>query len=104
MVNRRSATPSEADSASNRVPVSAFLGRPSAAYHFRMAAAGPGSGGATAGNLSYDRPEETAAPRQPAPGQAARAALLAAAAATAAAAVAGAGELLRRQFTTNRHS
>ena len=54
---------------------------------------------ATAGNLSYDHPEQTAAPRQPAPGNAAKAALLAAIAAPAAAAAAGAGALLRRRLT-----
>jgi Fe-S oxidoreductase len=54
---------------------------------------------ATAGNLSYDRPERTAAPRQAAPGNAAKAALAAVTVATAAAAAAGAGVLLRRQLT-----
>jgi Fe-S oxidoreductase len=53
---------------------------------------------ATAGNLSYDRPEQAAAVRQAPPGKAARAALLTAGAA-AAAAVAGAGALLRRRRT-----
>jgi FAD/FMN-containing dehydrogenase/Fe-S oxidoreductase len=53
---------------------------------------------ATAGNLAYDRPEQAAAPRQPEPTGAAKAAVLAVAAAAAAAAVTGAGALLRRRF------
>ena len=51
---------------------------------------------ATAGNLGYDRPERDAAPRQPEPGQAARAAALAGTAAALAATAGGAAAVIAR--------
>jgi hypothetical protein len=57
---------------------------------------------ATAGNLGYERPEETAAPRPAPPSAAARAAVLGPVAAAVAVTGAAVGKLLRARLARSR--